>query len=727
MKKISVNLTNCYGIKQLSTVFNFQEHKRPYLIYAPNGVMKSSLAKVFSDIRTGAQSKDRIFPERPTRISVLDENQNPLTKESIFVIDHTLKQAENGRVSDLLVNATLKSKYDEAYSDIEKSKNALFKAVRSKIGRKEIEEEFMNTFGCKKSTLLGKILEIAPLVNGPEIGFTNVVFKEISNKNVEKFCATEKFRAHLKEYVNMFEKISKESRFFKNGFNHSSAKSVYQSLSDNGFFDATHAVTLRGESASEEANTAEQLQEILKTEKEKVLNHPALQERFELIDDEIKNADLLMLRHRITEDRAILPELDNMPEFKKKLWLSYFQQNLPLFNTLVTAYTSKKEVLEGVISAAKNEATMWKKTADIFNWRFHVPFKLKIENQEDVILNEETPTIIFQYTDNDTGDTKDLPRETLFESLSTGEQRALSILFIIFELESRKMSQTPTLVIVDDIADSFDYRNKYAIIEYLKETLNEPYFNGLILTHNFDFFRTIQHRLDLWGSTCQTAVRTPTEILLKSADRSNPFLDLKEAASTPTHDLSSIITLIPFVRNLVEYRKGAEHSEFRLLTEVLHIKENSLNIKISHLSDIFNDSIGISILQTNDSPVQEIIERLAENCVTNIDAIALKEKIILSIAIRLIAERFMLNNMVLPQNFNRKGNQTGRLTGHYKKTYPANTEQIKVLERVNLMTAENIHINSFMYEPLIDLSINHLVKLFDEVRNLTHPEETTTV
>jgi hypothetical protein len=34
------------------------------------------------------------------------------------------------------------------------------------------------------------------------------------------------------------------------------------------------------------------------------------------------------------------------------------------------------------------------------------------------------------------------------------------------------------------------------------------------------------------------------------------------------------------------------------------------------------------------------------------------------------------------------------------------------------MTPENIHVNSFMFEPLIDLSVVHLKKLYTDVKNL---------
>lgn len=39
----------------------------------------------------------------------------------------------------------------------------------------------------------------------------------------------------------------------------------------------------------------------------------------------------------------------------------------------------------------------------------------------------------------------------------------------------------------------------------------------------------------------------------------------------------------------------------------------------------------------------------------------------------------------------------------------------KIVEQVLIMTSENIHINSFMYEPLIDMSLDELKKLYEDV------------
>jgi len=46
------------------------------------------------------------------------------------------------------------------------------------------------------------------------------------------------------------------------------------------------------------------------------------------------------------------------------------------------------------------------------------------------------------------------------------------------------------------------------------------------------------------------------------------------------------------------------------------------------------------------------------------------------------------------------------------------TVERKILEQVNIMTPKNIHVNAFMYEPIIDLSDWHLKKLFEDVKEL---------
>ena len=47
MKKLKIDLNYCYGIKNLKYEFDFNGGKN-YLLYAPNGMMKTSFTKTFS-------------------------------------------------------------------------------------------------------------------------------------------------------------------------------------------------------------------------------------------------------------------------------------------------------------------------------------------------------------------------------------------------------------------------------------------------------------------------------------------------------------------------------------------------------------------------------------------------------------------------------------------------------------------------------------------------------
>jgi len=57
----------------------------------------------------------------------------------------------------------------------------------------------------------------------------------------------------------------------------------------------------------------------------------------------------------------------------------------------------------------------------------------------------------------------------------------------------------------------------------------------------------------------------------------------------------------------------------------------------------------------------------------------------------------------------------------FKKYHLENKEaECLIMDRVLMLTSENIHINNFMFEPLVDISILHLKQLYVEVKNLAN-------
>jgi hypothetical protein len=64
-------------------------------------------------------------------------------------------------------------------------------------------------------------------------------------------------------------------------------------------------------------------------------------------------------------------------------------------------------------------------------------------------------------------------------------------------------------------------------------------------------------------------------------------------------------------------------------------------------------------------------------------------------------------------------NQSHNLAQKFKEKFPNEAGNIDILDRVLLMTPENLHLNSFMYEPIVDMSDEHLKRLYNDVKKLT--------
>ena len=130
--KISMDLKNCYGIKALHHEFDFTSGNAS-LVYAPNGSMKTSLARVFKDVSLSEQPKDVIFPHRPTQCSVSNDSGIPLDQEHIFVVNPYEEGFSSTRIATLLVNEELKHKYESIHISIDEAKTKLFLLQRSRL------------------------------------------------------------------------------------------------------------------------------------------------------------------------------------------------------------------------------------------------------------------------------------------------------------------------------------------------------------------------------------------------------------------------------------------------------------------------------------------------------------------------------------------------------------------------------------------------------------------
>ena len=58
----------------------------------------------------------------------------------------------------------------------------------------------------------------------------------------------------------------------------------------------------------------------------------------------------------------------------------------------------------------------------------------------------------------------------------------------------------------------------------------------------------------------------------------------------------------------------------------------------------------------------------------------------------------------------------GNLLQDFKEKFNNLSEDIRLLKRVNLITPANIHLNAFMYEPILDMGFDELKKLYQEIK-----------
>lgn len=721
MDRVEIVLENCYGIKSLQSTLDFST-THAYALYAPNGVMKSSLAKTFQDAAARKDSQDRIFPNRKTRRKITDGQDHDIEGSRVFVVQpYDADLGVNEQTSTLLLDPKLKKEYDDLLRATDSAKSALLTAIRQQSGSKqnmetEISSAIMTTSAEFENALIRVRREVEDQTDAP---FRNITYDRLFNDKVLTALNTKDLKNAIAEYAQRYNELLAASTYFRKGtFDYYNATQIAKSLANNGFFAAKHTVSLNAAAGNQEITTRKELEQLITHEKDQLLNDKTLRTKFDDVSGQLmKNAELRDFYSYVRDDAAILSRLNNPDQLKQEVIKSYLKEHEALYSDWVFKFDAARQRRKELEDEARKQRTQWESVIEIFNDRFFVPFKLEARNKTEVMLGQ-TSIIDLGFTYIDGSDTAEVKHQELVQSLSTGERKALYVLNVIFEIETRKKAQQETLIVVDDLADSFDYRNKYAIIQYLKDISEEGLFKLLVMTHNFDFFRTIESRFVGYGN-CLMASKTERGVALtKAAGIRNVFArDWKLHFFT---DPKKKIASIPFLRNLVEMTAGEDDQHYRDLTSMLHWKADSANITVGQLDKIYNAICKTRGASENPQKlVHEMVREEAEGCLAADRGMNLENKIVLAIAIRLEAERFMIDRIADSAFVAAlETNQAHGLTDEFKRRFTEEQDTIGTLDRVALMTPENIHVNSFMYEPIIDMSDDHLRKLFKEVKAL---------
>lgn len=653
MNSLDISLTNCFGIGELNYIFDLSIDNT-IMIYAPNGTMKTSLARTFFCLENNHNAADLVDDTKESSYSFsLDGNK--LESSQVYVYKTEDNQIEPNGISNLEednVKSFISSPQEEK----------LFKSVLEPI--ESISKDLNKKFNV--------------LISRGKIDFHEEVLKLYNYEGI------------LAKYDSIYKAIKESKGFDSSNCNFTGV--FYNELFDKYGVSAKHI----------NAHYNELISNSKHRKSVKVGGQRRWGRLCEIVDS----------------NSYIRSKIRDLESLRREYLLYFIKSENAIASEFYSLYETKRGELLDIISTVNKNTLLWDQVISIFNSRFHVPYHLQIENKAEALLNHDFLRIKYLHSKEERA-IEYKSKEHFLNFVSTGEKRAYYLLVNLFEIEKRKNSSKEQIIVIDDIVESFDYKNKYAVVEYLAELKQCKNFILIILSHNFDFYRTIHSRLGVKNAFIASRDNNGV-ITLESGKYVRDIL--KNELIKNAHNTKYMIALIPFVRNIVEYTKGVNSSEYKSLTSYLHMFKDTKSLALSDLYNIICSNILVNHKKMDDvcGNYYDELNKEINNVLISEDEISVTNKLLLSIFIRLKTEEYVRQSLSEQciNHIEDSDRYTFLLFDEYKRTYPQDTKGCSVLTKVLMMTSENIHLNNFMFEPIIDLSLEYLKELHNEVTKL---------
>ncbi len=139
--ELKINIENCYGIGKIKDISLDFSQAKSCLLYAQNGVFKTSFAKSLTDLINNKMPKDNFYPKRESKIEI-EFNSHGISKENVAVF-HSYDEefSSEDSVTTFIAKSDLKQRYDSILSELEEKKKALLKSLRDIASGFDCEEE----------------------------------------------------------------------------------------------------------------------------------------------------------------------------------------------------------------------------------------------------------------------------------------------------------------------------------------------------------------------------------------------------------------------------------------------------------------------------------------------------------------------------------------------------------------------------------------------------------
>ena len=711
---------NVYGIKELCSAELIDGNT---IIYAPNGSMKTSFADGINDISNGHIPGDLFCNPRITSqfkilnngVEIDNQCQNIYLDAFVFKIsDYSRDVFNDQRINTLVMSNSLKTKYKKLLDNYEKTCRAFTELLSKNVfALKNTSDEAIKimSFVVGKESIPDIIESIPDVENYNDEFYKSINYIDLFNEKTDQVLNTPQF-VSLCENYNKYVSKKLDETVFNSGFDFNGIKKLQKDLKSIKFFNAGHKINLNSVGLLDEKQFDEYIESVVQDVYDSEESRTVFEEAKRVLN---KNAQSRKALSIISKDKRCLNEMFNVSLFKKNIIftkLNPYSKDLKEYKKEIIEY---KKGIKEVIKEAEKSKELWVKIIETYNNRFITnKFDVKIENIKDAVLGINPPIFkkIIRGTDNEI-------TTEIFNRFSSGEKRAIMILNLLFEVEFRKGTQF-TLVL-DDISDSFDYKNKYAIIECLKDFVMDRNIQLIILTHNFDFYRSVRISL---GSSLNSKLM---------AYSSNNIVSLYNAKTKEFENYSffsnwknrgqkiDAISCLPFLRNLIQLQNNAEDSNYKKVTKFLHYNPDIDSAMFSEINNIL-DSFKV-IRSFPDFKYLDELREIAKSIIydNSLNEMHLKEKVVLGLFIRIFTDKYMWKKYVEINRMNPSVagelNQSKLLFDEIKNDL--NKFELETIQMALIVSPSFIHVNSFMFEPLVDVGTEKLKDVAKKIYNLT--------
>ena len=344
---------NCYGLEKFDLVpIPFTPTKNKAIIYAPNGVMKSSFAAVFDNISRKKKTEDRIFTDRISSYSVeyYDDTYTERYKRAVptfYVINsfNATFESYSDSVATIVADEELKRQYASVVNTFAERLLPLKTAFQSHCAPNFlIEDALADSFGCTANDDWDAIIKAMALFlefETPNAMLASVHFDEIFNPQVMKVIYRPDFLEKVNQYISVVDTLLQGSRLFSSHFDDTSAKEFGNTVAKTHLFDAHHSILLHDGTV---ISSMEEWQSLVDGEMDRIHQDETAQVIYTEIDKLLgTNTATRKLREIIKSNRLLLAHFDDLTLLKSAF--GYRMPLIPILTLTVLLLLSSKKMM----------------------------------------------------------------------------------------------------------------------------------------------------------------------------------------------------------------------------------------------------------------------------------------------------------------------------------------------------------------------------------------------